>query len=152
MSFGHYRSAWAHEGSSSERLLLLALADHADRETGVCWPSIGRLAAMTGMSRSTIYRLLSKLEAAGAIERHSRAGRSSAYVLPPVSSCEGSQADTGRMVGRGGPSTGRLPVRLSDTGVPKRDPNLVLNRETEETKESNEVPHKKLTLEDLEEM
>lgn len=68
-----------------ERLLLLALAHHADRR-GRCWPSHNRLAQMTGMSRRSVLRYLAELETLGLIrsEQRTRAdgGKSSKmYVL-----------------------------------------------------------------------
>lgn len=46
---------------SSRRFILLALADRAN-DAGYCWPGIANLAAKTGMSRSTVFRLLADLE------------------------------------------------------------------------------------------
>ena len=40
------------EVGSTCRLVLLALADHADAD-GKCWPSYARLMSMTGLSRRT---------------------------------------------------------------------------------------------------
>jgi len=44
MSFRHM--AWAMEtkiGDPLAKLLLVALADRADKDTGQCWPSLARL-------------------------------------------------------------------------------------------------------------
>jgi DNA-binding MarR family transcriptional regulator len=43
------------------------LARHANRKTGECWPSIGRLASLLGVARNTIKAALRTLEAAGLI-------------------------------------------------------------------------------------
>lgn len=49
--------AWAFEqdvGSSAAKFLLVALADHADGTSGVCFPSLDRLAVKTNQDRKTI--------------------------------------------------------------------------------------------------
>lgn len=53
--------AWSQSLPATAKLVLLALADHADDE-GHCWPSLGRLEQMTGLNRSTITRALSSLD------------------------------------------------------------------------------------------
>jgi len=47
--------------------LYTALARYANRKTGECWPSIGRLAHLLDCARSTIKLYLRKLEACGLI-------------------------------------------------------------------------------------
>lgn len=69
MSLKATTHAWRTGGiSPTAKLVLLAIADHADDE-GVAWPSIGRIEAFTGLARSSVCRLLDELEAAGLIER-----------------------------------------------------------------------------------
>jgi hypothetical protein len=59
---------WEHSPTKdTELLLLLALADHADRVTGVCWPSVSRLARLIRKSERNTRYLLRKLEAGGHI-------------------------------------------------------------------------------------
>lgn len=55
--------------SARSRVAFLALSQHADRETRECWPSIGRLAGMTGMSPETVSKALTELELSGWISR-----------------------------------------------------------------------------------
>jgi len=66
----------------TERLLLLALADHAN-DDGVCWPSIERLANRTCISPGQARRLISKLVGDGRIQADRRGGygRTSTYRL-----------------------------------------------------------------------
>ncbi len=45
-----------------EKFLLVGLAHHANDQTGVAWPSVGRLAAYIGRSRRTAQRYLRELE------------------------------------------------------------------------------------------
>lgn len=89
-------SAWAwsrDELGSRDRLVLLALADHADRE-GCCFPGQGSIAQKTGLSRDTVGRAVRHLERAGYLEREPRTrgdgGRTSDLyklaVTPPAQS------------------------------------------------------------------
>jgi len=68
MSLKATTHAWKAAISPTAKLVLLAIADHADDE-GVAWPSIGRIEAFTGLARSSVCRLLDELEAVGLIER-----------------------------------------------------------------------------------
>lgn len=52
--------AWEQKVEASSKLVLMALADHAD-ETGVCWPSIARIAEKCGMSQRTVVRHIEDL-------------------------------------------------------------------------------------------
>ena len=52
--------------SSVYKVTLLALADHCD-DSGVCYPSIKRLAEKTGLSRSTINSHIKKLQVSGVL-------------------------------------------------------------------------------------
>jgi hypothetical protein len=54
--------AWAQSVSSTEKLVLLCLADHAD-QAGRCWPSLTRIQERTGLARSTVAKVLDQLEA-----------------------------------------------------------------------------------------
>ena len=54
--------AWEQKLKPGPKLVLLALADHADHE-GVCWPGFDGLAAKTGMSRSTVIENVKQLVA-----------------------------------------------------------------------------------------
>jgi hypothetical protein len=70
---------------STERFVLVALAEHAD-EDGVCWPGVSRLTERTGYGRATVQRALARLEVDGLLSRQERCvsgGRqtSNLYVL-----------------------------------------------------------------------
>jgi DNA-binding transcriptional MocR family regulator len=70
MSFRHM--AWAMEtkiGDPLAKLLLVALADRADKDTGQCWPSLARLCEDTEMSMATVTRRLHYLEEHRFIQR-----------------------------------------------------------------------------------
>jgi len=69
----------------SERLVLLALANHVNKERGgLAWPGTVRLARMTGLDRRTVQRALASLvNAYGLVQRELGGGRgqSSRYRL-----------------------------------------------------------------------
>ena len=69
-------AAWAIEQSittsPSQKLVLIALADCHNSQTGRCDPSIMRLAQVCHMSERTVIRHLSQLEELGLIERKRR--------------------------------------------------------------------------------
>jgi hypothetical protein len=56
--------AWQQPLPHSRKIVLLALADYADK-AGVCWPSIETLIDKTGSSQATIYRSLAALKEGG---------------------------------------------------------------------------------------
>ena len=63
--------------------LYTALARYANRKTGACWPSIGRLAHLLDCARSTIKIYLRKLVEVGLITitpRHDEAGDSTSHL------------------------------------------------------------------------
>ncbi|WP_340676205.1 helix-turn-helix domain-containing protein [Paraperlucidibaca sp.] len=55
----------------ADKLVLLALADHADDE-GSAWPSIETLAKKSSTSRRTVLRILKELEQSGLLTRQKR--------------------------------------------------------------------------------
>lgn len=71
MSIAAIQWAWTCHGCSpGAKLLLLALADHCHGTNGgECWPSMARLAEMTGLSKASICRHLAELEQRGHICR-----------------------------------------------------------------------------------
>ncbi len=54
-------------GGAPAKLVLIALAQHAD-EAGECYPSVARIAELTGMGRTTVRRALATLEARSLID------------------------------------------------------------------------------------
>lgn len=71
--------AWDQDLRCVEKIVVLALADHAD-DAGVSWPGVDRLAQKTGQSRRTIQRALKSLEDAGKLRREERPRRGRAIV------------------------------------------------------------------------
>lgn len=71
---------WALDQSipSRAKLLLVALANHADHTSGYCWPSVDTLMRETSMSRRAVFGYLGALRRNGFIEsraNHAKDGR-----------------------------------------------------------------------------
>lgn len=66
--------AWKIDLSSSQKIIVLALANYADQEAS-CYPGHDRLSQMTGMSSRSVGRNLRELEAMGVFSRERRARR-----------------------------------------------------------------------------
>ena len=80
MSLSAYRWAWSQELTPSQKLALLALAEHAN-DSGVCWPSLARLASLTGMGKRTVQRAIVDLEALNLLTKETGKGKSARYKL-----------------------------------------------------------------------
>lgn len=73
--------------AGADRLLLLAIADHAGDDGRNAWPAVPTLARKTGVSERTVQRGIARLESAGLllVERGKGAGGTNRYqVLMPV--------------------------------------------------------------------
>ena len=66
MSVKQSGCAWEARIDASSKLVLLAIADHANND-GVCWPGIEYIVYKTCLSRRTVLRQLKKLESDGYI-------------------------------------------------------------------------------------
>lgn len=91
-----------------ERLVLLAWLTHAS-QAGVAWPSIGRLARMTGLGERTARRELKQLRGRGVLEDRGRTKRGALVLryrsFPQRSGEPRSGGTVGRgPTGRGGPA------------------------------------------------
>ena len=75
MSVKVMTEVWEHsEAEGTARLVLLALADHADDETRSCWPSIGRIAKKCRVHKDTARRHLHALQELGEIRIEDQKG------------------------------------------------------------------------------
>lgn len=75
---------WAFEQECStptQKLVLLALADHHNRKTGRCFPSVARLCDRTQLSKATVFRTLDALRRKGLIDYEKLKGKSNHYTL-----------------------------------------------------------------------
>ncbi len=74
--------AWSATGiTSSERLVLLCLADHHNGKTGRCDPSIHTIIERTVLSEKTVQRALTALKKAGFLTVERQIGKRSVYGL-----------------------------------------------------------------------
>jgi hypothetical protein len=70
------------EFTASDLATAITLAQHMNSQTHEAWPSIARMATLTGRSSRTINRSIKRLEGNGALAiKHSRGRRSNRYVL-----------------------------------------------------------------------
>jgi len=74
-------AAWKVDCEPTQKLVLLALADHANDETWKCWPSLGHLHKKTGLNRRTVSRAIKALIDSGLIGRINRGRESTVYQL-----------------------------------------------------------------------
>lgn len=87
MSVEYLSKAFALQGvSSTQKLVLLALADRADHE-GQCWPSYDDIRKRTCLTRNAISGAIKALEESGVLERQRRFSSSTVYRIT-VSSTE----------------------------------------------------------------
>ena len=85
-------TSWVWENSKakgSDRLVLLAIADAANREGGQSFQSAPSIARMTGLSVRTVWRSIEALLELGEIAKQGRQGeyQTTVYALPGVSAC-----------------------------------------------------------------
>ena len=82
--------------------VLVALAEHVSGEGRACWPSVSRLARMTGYAERTVRRALRALEAAGLVRIERRPGRPALYSLNLSTTPDRESGDPGQSVPRTG--------------------------------------------------
>ncbi len=76
-------------GNSTDKLVLLALADFADDNGNRCFPSIAKLMARTELAKRTVMLALQRLQAAGHIEvihRHRHSNLFKVHLVHPTPS------------------------------------------------------------------
>lgn len=86
MSIALMTVAWALEIGSTDKLVLLALADNAN-DAGVCWPSMATIARKCGLSERAARVAMRRLEAGGHVSSTDRTGTSRLYTVHPGTSC-----------------------------------------------------------------
>ena len=75
------------------KLVLIAIADHINDETGYGWPSMSRLAHIAGVHKTNVLRWVMWLESEGHITIQRKPGRSNGYRLTSSATAT-SSADT----------------------------------------------------------
>lgn len=66
--------------SPMEKLVMLAICDHANQDN-YCWPSMDRLTQYTSLTRTSISRIIKKLEESGFLKKKRRFGKSTIYTI-----------------------------------------------------------------------
>ena len=76
-------SAWAWEQpvGGMPKLVLLAIADYANRDNDSAWPSVETLATRCGVNRTTVIRALKKLTDDNLVQCENRPNRTNVYHL-----------------------------------------------------------------------
>ena len=114
--------------SAPAKLVLLALADHADDE-GVCWPGAKRIAVKCNMARTTALGHLRTLREAGLVKKEPRTSESGAtssnlYILPLPPLEEGGSVSRQRVSANRTRGVGRRAGGLSAHRAPFLNPHL----------------------------
>ena len=114
MSIKIMSQCWAVSGiSPPQKLVLLALADHAD-DAGLCWPSVATISERTGLSESTTRRAIAELEKLGHLTRKFQTGRPTYYSINP---CQSDTTSTAT------PLSEKLMTPVTVTPTPVREAN-----------------------------
>ena len=85
-------------GDPSGKFVLLVLADHYNDSEGCAWPSINRIAHITGLNRATVQRKLKDYERGGVIGRQKRYNDTDVYTFNVSSLNSGSHDETSQSV------------------------------------------------------
>lgn len=86
MSIAIMSAAWALEVSATDKIVLLALADHAN-DQGYCWPGNASLCKKCGLSERAVRNAIRTLEAAGHLTCHFKTGKTTSYHIHPGTTC-----------------------------------------------------------------
>lgn len=86
MSWRATRRLWNIELPTSQKVVLMCLADMADSR-GICWPSVAYIGKRTGLCDRTIQNALKMLSDAELIECVAMPGRSNTYRVDPRNNC-----------------------------------------------------------------
>jgi hypothetical protein len=117
--------AWVLEQSEAtlaDRLVLLAIANHADARGWNAYPSVPRIAEEARVAEATVYRSLSTLEQSGELIVHRHPGRSNKYVIAALNPSQ---------IERGNPSQIERGPLASTRKTPRKlrpEPSLTVNQ------------------------
>ena len=80
MSIRLMNLAWQAQLTSTQKLVLIAMADWSNDE-GICWPSIAKLASKTSLSERGLRKVIRNLEQLGLINTQEKPGKGNLYQL-----------------------------------------------------------------------
>lgn len=100
MGIRHLSAAmYSHVGlPPTAKLVLIAIADHINDETGYGWPSMSRLAHIAGIDKRNVLRWVIWLELEGHISIQRKRGRSNGYRLTSDTSVTSDASASGASV------------------------------------------------------
>lgn len=101
--------AWVLEHSQAklaDRLVLIAIANHADARGWNAWPSVEKIAEEAGVHEVTVWRSVKALEELGELVAQRRPGRPNRYRLPALDPLQ-SAGGEGLQDARGEPPANR---------------------------------------------
>ena len=86
MSIRLMSAAWSADICATDKIVLLALADHANDE-GRCWPGVGSIKDKCGLSQRGVQNAIKRLCEAGHLSRIERSGTTALYRVHPRTTC-----------------------------------------------------------------
>lgn len=133
MSVAAMSWAWQLDITPTEKLTLLALADHANDENYTCWPSLTHLENKTGLSRTSIWRSIDVLVDHGLVDRKNDPEKSSTVYRLKVGAQRNNDGEITRLSNpskRGSQPNAADPQRLKliQHNLPNNEPSLGAQR------------------------
>ena len=83
MSIRYLNAVWELDIPTTQKMVALVLADHAD-ESGRCFPSVARMMKMSSLAERSVQNAIVWLEENGHLVREMRCGKSTVYRLTPA--------------------------------------------------------------------
>lgn len=111
MSMPALKWAWGVKVPPTQKLVLVALAYHMNKDSGKCFPSLTRLQEFTGLSRPAVWQTIDKLVAANFVIRIKKKTRSTFYQLG--NGVTHSSGNVNNMVGK---QTNRIGNKVNTSG------------------------------------
>ena len=128
--------AWNQKVTSTQKLVLLSLADRAG-ENHDCWPSIGRIVENTGLNRKTVIKVIKEMVDLGLIHSQKKAfGRSNTYTLIGITEHTRSSHKVSQGINSPNKGTNANSPKNGTAIVPEVEPLKVPKKGHKSTKES----------------
>jgi hypothetical protein len=105
------RAIWCRELSARDWRVLTCIALHANRLSGLAYPSMATIAAMTGIGRGDVPRSIRRLVRLGLLHRQSRAGNSAVNLYTVI--IDGGEASASTPIGVSNVADGVSATRLT---------------------------------------
>lgn len=125
MSITLMAATWNLDIPSTEKMVLMCLADYANDEGENCWPAVATLARKCSKGDRTIQGAIKWLAQAGYLIAHERPGKSTAYHLNPRRICTPAES-----------APPQKPTRTPAESAPKPPRNTIKNKNAHELPEN----------------